>query len=272
MSTDNKKKKVIKKAKATTKDKKSKEKVKFGAVELAFIILSLAVAGLSYQMEVRQRNLTKLAKSEAKVGVIFSLLRGSLIGENCRTNLAGLGKENLEEDLKFLKVEVPKGPEVTAENLIVRHGYVGQEFEGLGSKSGVTVEKYGLEKVARKDHKYLFHMHFKVGEQAFLKQLPIYAVATSEGIQDCSLRPLIDEEGAWTTKGRELQLERGTISLGVKESISPLTVKGGVYASRPLGGCEESNMGTLFFNKDLKVWGLCTRNGFLDLVDKRRVQ
>lgn len=242
----------------------------------AEVLIAVAFLGImvffSYQMLERQKKVVNRANQNVEATTILYDMRKILTGPGCKENFSGYNRIAVTGTIRFLKrlTSFPDGTSSVEETY-----QVAEHPEPFKSKTGLKIKSFslnprGLGEKLSPDKTYLvvhFDRTFAVGD--FKRHIRLYTQETNGVITNCSLVPFARDSGGWAQEGRELKLLSDKLGVGTSELKDRLNIKGGLYATPPAGGCNKNTEGTLYFEPKKSSWVLCTRNGLIELRDKR---
>lgn len=247
----------------------------FSSTELLIAIAFMGIMVFySYQMLVRQKRVVIRVNQNVEATTHVFEMRKLLQGAGCRENFRGYNRIQGPGAIMSLKAlrQFEDGTSEIREVFKVAGMIADKE-----SSTGLEIESYqltpsGVKSMMRSDRTYLV-VTFARSElkETFQKQIRIYTQELNGVITDCSLVPFNKNQGYFAQNAGELLFKKEKINLGATLPIGTVSVKGGYYATPPLGGCHSQTAGALYYDKKDKVWELCTLNGVRKLVDKRKL-
>ncbi len=242
----------------------------------AEILISVSFLGImvffSYQMLERQKTMIKRVNQNVEATTLLFDMRKVLSGPGCKENLAGLNRIVVEGNIRLLKrlISYADGTSSVEEDF-----HVAAHPQAYQSKTGLKIKAYslnprGLGEKLSPDKTYLIVDFDRTSaDGAFRRQIRLYTQETNGVITNCSLVPFSRDSGGWSQEGRELKLRADKLGIGTTKLRERVNLRGGLYATPPVGGCNQNTEGAFFYNPDAKEWKLCTANGIVDLNDLR---
>jgi hypothetical protein len=244
----------------------------------AEILISVAFMGImvffSYQMLNRQKKMVVKVNQNVEATTVLFDMRKSLSGPGCKENLSGYGRILVAGNIQSLKKLVTyQDGTSTVQNI---YGVNDSQPEPF-SKTGLSIQSYelnprGIAESLMPDKTYLI-VNFNRGEVegTLRRQIRVYTQETNGVITNCSLVPFARDAGSWTQVGKELHLKVKSVGIGTSELTTKFSLKGGLYATPPVGGCNNQTYGSFYFNSEYGRWELCTNRGVLPLTDRRKI-
>lgn len=201
-------------------------------------------------------------------------MRKLLQGSGCRENFRGFNR--IQPPGNILSLKALRQFEDGTSEISEVYSVTSLENE-KPSSTGLEISSYelnpsGVKSSMRSDRTYLVVTFSRQGlNESFKKQIRIYTQEVNGTITDCSLVPFNKNQGHFAQNAGEVLFKGSKMSLGATAAKSELNVKGGYFATKPLGGCNRTTEGTLYYESKEKVWKICTFKGLRSLVDKRKL-
>lgn len=247
----------------------------FSSTELLIAVAFMGIMVFySYQMLLRQKRMVMRVNQNVEATTFVYEMRKLLQGSGCRENFRGFNR--IQPPGNILSLKALKQFEDGTSEVSEVYNVTTQEKE-KASPTGLEVKSYelnpsGVNSSMRSDRTYLVITFERSGlKELFKKQIRIYTQEVNGTITDCSLVPFNKNQGFFAQNAGEIIFKGEKMNLGATYPIGTLSVKGGYYATKPIGGCNVRTEGTLFYDEKDKVWKLCTQAGVRPLIDKRKL-